>query len=141
MSESNHTPGPWQVSGGRSRQDTYGHTIGPDGLGIACVFYSDRTNADHLASLADARLIAQAWKIPDLEAQIASLTADKERLREALEGILPYTATQSVGCHGEKCRESWCHSCNSEDDANSAAMAGAKAYRLALATLQSKDDK
>ena len=58
-----HTPGPWQVSGGRSRLETYGHTIGPDGFSIACVFYSDQTNAEHIASLADARLIAAA---PDL---------------------------------------------------------------------------
>lgn len=58
-----HTPGPWQVSGGRSRIDAYGHTVGPDGFGIACVFYSDQTTAEHIASLADARLIAAA---PDL---------------------------------------------------------------------------
>jgi hypothetical protein len=55
--------------------------VGADGLSIACVFYSDRTNADHIASLADAHLIAQAWKIPDLEVEIEQLTAENERLK------------------------------------------------------------
>lgn len=74
MSKLKHTPGPWQVSGGRSRQDAYGHTVGPDGFGIACVFYCDRTTADHIASLADARLMAAA---PEL----------LEALKEAKDGL------------------------------------------------------
>ena len=80
-----HTPGPWQVSGGRNRPDIYGHMVGPDGIGIACVAYSDRTNADHVASLADARLIAAAPDLLDAltteRAKVAALEAEVERLR------------------------------------------------------------
>ena len=61
-----HTPGPWQVSGGRRSDALYGHGVGPDGGGyVAMVTYSDRTAADHLASLADARLIASAPEMLD----------------------------------------------------------------------------
>ena len=76
----------------------------------------------------------------DSASQIASLTAENERLREALKAILPYVATQSIGCHGDKCREIWCYSCNGEDDANFAAMAGAEAFLIAHAALQPKED-
>ena len=75
IAKKKHTPGPWHVSGGRNRPDIYGHMVGPDKFGIACVAYSDRTDADHIASLADARLIAAA---PDMLAEI-------ERLRTQLE--------------------------------------------------------
>lgn len=55
------TPGPWQMSGGRRSDVIYGHGIGPDGgLMIAAVPYSDLTPGEHIASLADARLIASA---------------------------------------------------------------------------------
>lgn len=77
--------------------------------------------------------------VEQLQAQIASLTAEIERLREALTAILPYVATQSVGCHGDKCREIWCYSCNGEHDASFAAMAGAEAYCVARAALQPKE--
>ena len=62
-----------------------------------------------------------------------------DRLREALIAIMPYTATQCVGCHGDKCRESWCYSCNGEEEANEAAKAGQEAYNLACAALQHND--
>lgn len=58
-----HTPGPWQMSGGRSRHDVYGHMVGPDGYGVAIVAYSDRKPGEHTASLADARLIAAAPRL------------------------------------------------------------------------------
>lgn len=63
---SKHTPGPWTMSGGRSRitdTKTTFHFVGPDKIWIAAVPYSDKTTEEHLASLADARLIAAA---PDL---------------------------------------------------------------------------
>ena len=78
-----HTPGPWQMSGVRSRQEIHGHMVGPDSFGVACVAYSDRTTADHLASLADARLIAAA---PEL----------LEALREALPEIRRLNAAAGV---------------------------------------------
>jgi uncharacterized coiled-coil protein SlyX len=39
------------------------------------------------------------------------------RLREALEGVMPYTIDGTVECRGDKCRERWCLSCNTESDA------------------------
>ena len=55
-----HTPGPWQVSGGRANHTLYGHGVGPDSAYIALVTYCDRTPEHHVQSLADARLIAAA---------------------------------------------------------------------------------
>ena len=67
---------------------------------------------------------------------VEQMEAEIKRLRGALIAIMPYTATQSVGCHGFKCRESWCYSCNDEDEAEGAANAGRKAYQIAIAALQ-----
>ena len=67
---------------------------------------------------------------------VEQMQAEIERLREALTAIMPYTATQSVGCHGAKCRESWCYSCNDEGEAEAAANAGREAYSIARAALQ-----
>lgn len=60
---------------------------------------------------ADARLIAAA---PDL--------------LELLIQILPFVVTQPIGCHGDKCREAWCFSCNGEYDAEAAASRGMELY-------------
>lgn len=63
---SKHTPGPWSMTGVRSRimdPDTTFHFIEAGETCIAAVPYSDRTIQEHLASLADGRLIAAA---PDL---------------------------------------------------------------------------
>lgn len=62
---SEHTPGPWAVSGVRTRETRQPvlQIYGPDDKVYALVLYSDRTDAEHIASHADARLIAAA---PDL---------------------------------------------------------------------------
>lgn len=60
-----HTAGPWSVSGVRSKLDgqPYLFVLRPDGRSVAAIPYSARTNQDHVASHADARLIAAA---PDM---------------------------------------------------------------------------
>jgi hypothetical protein len=67
--------------------------------------------------------------------RIEAQAAEIDRLREALRGCLPYIATQAVGCHGDKCREPWCYSCRSEDDAYAAADKGSAARKEAREAL------
>jgi hypothetical protein len=76
-----HTPGPWSVSGVRTRLD--GHPVlqiyGPDDKVYACVFYSDRLPGEHATSHADARLIAAAPEMLAALKFIFEHIADKER--------------------------------------------------------------
>ena len=47
----------------------------------------------------------------------------EELLQQALETlnkIIQHTPGSVIGCHGDKCREAWCYSCNGEYDANEA---------------------
>ncbi len=70
-------------------------------------------------------------------AALVAAEKDKEimRLIGALESVIPFVATQAVGCHGDKCREAWCWSCNDEDDAQKAAEQGADAADKAQAVI------
>lgn len=96
-----HTPGPWQVSGGRSNYSLYGHNVGPDGYWIAVVPYSDATPEEHCASLADARLIAAA---PDLAAFAHALDASwTEAFPEGPDG----DASNGIFSMGEEHRALW----------------------------------
>ena len=65
----------------------------------------------------------------------ARLIAAAPSLLEALQAIMPFTATMAIGCHGEKCREPWCHSCNGEDEAEEAAQKGCDAFAKARAAI------
>ena len=118
-----HTPGPWLLrtaptSAGLchivSAADWRGAFIYGDGLrkGVDDAL----PKAQELA--ANARLIAAA-----------------PSLLEALQAIMPFTATMAIGCHGEKCREPWCHSCNGEDEAEEAAQKGCDAFAKARAAI------
>ena len=118
-----HTPGPWlfrtaPTSAGLchivSAADWKGAFIYGDGIrkGVDDAL----PKAQELA--ANARLIAAA---PDL--------------LEALREIMPFTATAAIGCHGEKCREPWCHSCNGEEEAEAAAQKGCDAWAKARAAI------
>ena len=66
----------------------------------------------------------------------AELRAQVERLREALQGVLPWVVTQEVACNGLKCREDVCMSCNSDSEAN--AQLACDAYAVARAALEGK---
>ena len=118
-----YTPGPWlfrtaPTSAGLchivSAADWKGAFIYGDGIrkGVDDAL----PKAQELA--ANARLIAAA---PDL--------------LEALKEIMPFTATAAIGCHGEKCREPWCHSCNGEEEAEAAAQKGCDAWAKARAAI------
>lgn len=61
--------------------------------------------------------------------------AERAELLEALKEIMPFTATAAIGCHGEKCREPWCHSCNGEEEAEAAAQKGCDAWAKARAAI------
>ena len=100
------------------------------------------TNQPEALRLADA-LDKKSLNYPTLEMQIEYASASELRrlhevnadLVEALQSISPYVVTQSVGCHGYKCREAWCWSCNPEEDADEAVSKALFAYQKALAAL------
>ena len=47
----------------------------------------------------------------------------------AAEAALPYIVTDVTRCNGWKCREPYCISCTTEEDAWTAAQAGQDSYR------------
>lgn len=69
------------------------------------------------------------------QARIDRLEAAAPDLLEALREIMPFTATAAIGCHGDKCREPWCYSCNGEEEAEEAAQKGCDAYAKARAVI------
>jgi hypothetical protein len=60
----------------------------------------------------------------DVAAELRRLYEMNLELLAALKAAVPHIATKPLGCHGYKCRENWCWSCNSEEDAETAAQAG-----------------
>lgn len=56
--------------------------------------------------------------------EIVALKEQRDELLEALKGVLPFMATETTNCHGDKCRERWCSSCFAEEDAEIAAEMG-----------------
>lgn len=79
-----HTPGPWQVSGVRSKALISGiehgvHCIGPDGDPMIYAGYSDRTNALHCECMANARLVAAA---PELLQAAIDLLAEVDEMEK-----------------------------------------------------------
>lgn len=62
-------------------------------------------------------------------------TTSQAELVEALRELLPFVATQSIGCHGYKCREAWCWSCNEDEDAEASAEKGSAAEAAARTLL------
>ena len=113
-----HLPGPWMILGtpvSPIPPELFPVLIGvEDAEGGLPIMAVHNVNGDY----GDARLIAAA---PDL--------------LEALREIMPFTATAAIGCHGEKCREPWCHSCNGEEEAEAAAQKGCDAYAKARAAI------
>lgn len=59
-----------------------------------------------------------------------------EALRYALTNLLPYVATQPVGCKGDKCREPWCYSCYGEERASECADRASEAHANAAQLLE-----
>lgn len=95
-SEASFTPGPWSVSGIRTRSDgqPFLQILGPDDNVYALVFYSDRTTKDHTTSHADARLIAAA---PELLAALQKCVTVFEQLADA--GNYPLPLLGNGGWH------------------------------------------
>ena len=114
------TPGPWYVgSGTYEGRNIYSTTSVTDGEGFTYQpVVATAEDDDVVCWEANARLIAAA---PDL--------------LEALKEIMPFIATVNIGCHGEKCREPWHHSCNSEEEAEAAAQKGCDAWTKASAAI------
>lgn len=54
---------------------------------------------------------------------------------DALEVVEPYINTTATACRGDKCREPWCASCNTEEEAEASAQKGYRAEVKALSTI------
>lgn len=67
--------------------------------------------------------------------ELRRLHALNAELLDALKTAEPFVVTQSVGCHGYKCREPWCWSCYDEDEAELSALLGAAAAAKARAVI------
>ena len=63
--------------------------------------------------------------------EIVALKEQRDELLEALKGALPFMATGTTNCYGDKCRERWCSSCFAEEDAEIAAEMGRTALMAA----------
>lgn len=73
--------------------------------------------------------------LDEARAALTESHAREARLREALQSVLPYVATQPTPCNGWKCRESWCISCFGEDAAEEGAAKGAAAAKESYTAL------
>ena len=94
---------------------------------------SQTTKAEQLASYVD--MCVPGATAPKIAAELRSLAALNAQLLEALKACQNYVATQAVGCHGDKCRELWCYSCNGDDDAEAEAQKGMLSYQLVCAAI------
>ena len=63
--------------------------------------------------------------------EIVALKEQRSELLEALKCVLPFMATETTNCHGDKCRERWCSACFAEEDAEIAAEMGRTALMAA----------
>lgn len=98
--------------------------------------FADKKLGSIRIDLGEVRAICgAATTITDLQARLEAERAQNAKLREALEGVLPYVVTASIGCHGYKCRMPWCFSCYDDEDAEQAAISARSAYQTARATL------
>ena len=61
-------------------------------------------------------------------AELRRLHEVNVELLGALIAVTPYITTATTACHGDKCREPWCTSCNGDDDAEESAQKGSDAY-------------
>lgn len=69
---------------------------------------------------------------PDQTAEIERLKAREARLLEALKRTMCWVVTQKVACHGMKCRELVCESCNSESEENAEKACAAYSFAREL---------
>jgi len=115
-------------------------TTQPEALRLANHLDLFRSFPDDLAAAAELRRLHQSeregWRYADeLEQERKRLYAINQELLEALKATLPFVVTQSIGCHGYKCREPWCWSCCGEEDAEAAAQRGQAAHVSARAAI------
>lgn len=89
---------------------------------------------------ARAREQALARRAESAEIDWQAAEAREAKTREALKAVLPFVATQRMACGGMKCRESWCESCQGEDDAEVSAQAGREAHEIARSALAEGED-
>lgn len=68
--------------------------------------------------------------------RITALEVGNAELLAALQAAMPLIATEVVACHGMKCHEDFCMSCNNKDDAEAAASRGLDAFVKAHAAIK-----
>jgi hypothetical protein len=69
--------------------------------------------------------------------EIERLRKERDELTAALEGVLPWVVTQTVACHGMKCREPICLSCTDEAEAEENAKTACDMYAAAKKAIAS----
>ena len=112
-----------------------------------CVAELDAARAREQALKAEADTFHMQYRMTcDVESKAALVRAEQAeareaKTREALKAVLPFVATQRMACGGMKCRESWCESCQGEDDAEVSAQAGREAHEMALAALAEGENR
>jgi hypothetical protein len=83
---------------------------------------------------------APLWGEAKMHAHAAAVSAERDAriklLEDVLRGVLPWVVTQEVACHGLKCREAVCMSCDSDSAAN--VELACDAYGAARAALGDK---
>ena len=67
--------------------------------------------------------------------EIVKLRKQRDELLTALEKLMRFTVTEVAHCRGDRCREIWCASCNTEEDAQSAIDEAYEIYAQADAAI------
>jgi len=115
MSGEKFTPGPWHLEAGET-------------LKIVC---------NKGSKIANAVFVWLTGRRTEEEAKAnAHLIAAAPELYDELKKAIRYIPEEVMYCNGMKCRETWCGSCNDEDDAEmevGAAQARLRKIRAALA--------
>ena len=93
MSEAKNTPGPWTIEHDREFDECIIYAEREEDRVVICevgtyVTVSDKDHSIDLKQIkANAKLLADAWQLPDLRREIAELNAINKDMYEALEEV------------------------------------------------------
>lgn len=106
MSEAKNTPGPWTIEHDREFDECIIYAEREEDRVVICevgtyVTVSDKDHSIDLKQIkANAKLLADAWQLPDLRREIAELNAINKDMYEALEVFCSYC----FGCTDNECK-------------------------------------
>jgi len=94
MSEAKHTPGPWTIEHDREFDECIIYAEREEDRVVICevgtyVTVSDKDHSIDLKQIkANAKLLADAWQLPNLRREIAELKAINKEMYEALSNLV-----------------------------------------------------